>query len=88
MWCCLWDSRWAARYEVQASWNSVVPNCRARGLDMLVKPLNYDVCVKYLPNSCIEVHGPQLANEDVDETFANDVKVAGGESVIDIASGS
>jgi hypothetical protein len=34
----------------------------------------------------MEVHGPQLAKADVDETFANDVKVAGGESVIDIVS--
>jgi hypothetical protein len=59
-----------------------------RSKEMSVKPLKHDVCVNDSPNSCIEVHGPQLANEDVDETFAKDVKVAGGESVIDIVSSS
>ena len=86
MWCCLWDSRWAARYEVQASWNFAVPNYRARGLEILVKPPEHDVCVNDLPNSCIEVHGPQFSRDDVDDTFANDVKVAGGESVVAIVS--
>jgi hypothetical protein len=38
MWCCLWGSRWAAGYEGQVSWNFVVPNCRATGLKLSVRP--------------------------------------------------
>jgi hypothetical protein len=55
---------------------------------MSVKLLGQNTRDTDSPNSCTEVHGPQLANEDVDETFAKDVKVAGGESVIDIVSSS
>jgi hypothetical protein len=65
-----------------------VPSCRARDLEISVKLLDQNARDTDSPNSCTEVHGPQLANEDVDETFAKDVKVAGGESVIDIVSSS
>jgi hypothetical protein len=34
----------------------------------------------------MEVHGPQLSKVDVDETFAKDVKLAVGESVVAIVN--